>query len=101
MSIGKTTIFFIQCRYNPRTYYESNAELKRALDQIKSGFFSPDDPNLFTGMIDGLLNHDTYVMTRKGLIINDEKFIIFVDTVCWLIMNRTLNAKKKFQRFLW
>ena len=30
--------------YRPREYYEANAELKRALDRIGDGTFSPGDP---------------------------------------------------------
>ena len=29
--------------YNPHLYYQSNHELKRALDQIRDGFFSPNN----------------------------------------------------------
>ncbi len=43
-------------RYNPREFYERNAELKLALDQIQGGFYSPEDPNLFHDIIDTLLN---------------------------------------------
>ena len=42
--------------YNPREFYEKNAELKLALDQIQGGFYSPEDPNLFHDIIDSLLN---------------------------------------------
>lgn len=43
-------------RYNPREFYEKNAELKLALDQIQGGFYSPEDPNLFHDIVDVLLN---------------------------------------------
>lgn len=42
--------------YNPREFYEKNAELKLALDQIQGGFYSPEDPNLFHDIVDVLLN---------------------------------------------
>lgn len=42
--------------YNPREFYEKNAELKLALDQIQGGFYSPDEPNLFHDIVDVLLN---------------------------------------------
>ncbi|MBF0521134.1 MAG: glycogen/starch/alpha-glucan family phosphorylase, partial [Nitrospirae bacterium] len=42
--------------YNPRAYYDNNPVLKQALDMIDSGFFSPEDPNLFKPIVDSLLN---------------------------------------------
>ena len=42
--------------YNPREFYDKNAELKLALDQIQGGFYSPEDPNLFHDIVDVLLN---------------------------------------------
>ena len=32
--------------YNPRSYYESDEELKAVLDWLSSDYFSPDDGNL-------------------------------------------------------
>jgi glycogen phosphorylase len=48
--------------YNPREYYENNAELKRVIDRIASGFFSHGDPHLFAPLVDHLLHHDTYML---------------------------------------
>jgi glycogen phosphorylase len=48
--------------YNPREYYENNAELKRVIDRIASGFFSHGDPQLFAPLVDHLLHHDTYML---------------------------------------
>ena len=56
MNEKKNTINFSFSRYNPREFYEKNAELKLALDQIQGGFFSPEDPNLFHDIVDVLLN---------------------------------------------
>jgi starch phosphorylase len=41
--------------YQPRAIYEENAELKVALDQIRDGAFSPDDPGRFQGIYDALV----------------------------------------------
>jgi starch phosphorylase len=41
--------------YNPFYYYESDPELKHAVDQIGSGYFSPEDPSLFNAIVDALL----------------------------------------------
>jgi glycogen phosphorylase len=48
--------------YNPREYYENNAELKRVIDRIASGFFSHGDPQLFAPLVDHLLTYDTYML---------------------------------------
>ncbi|GFO64204.1 glycogen/starch/alpha-glucan phosphorylase [Geomonas paludis] len=48
--------------YNPREYYNGNRELKRVLDMIASGFFSPWAPDLFTPLTDSLLNLGDHYM---------------------------------------
>ena len=55
--------FFLPClyRYEPRKYYERNPELKKAIDQIHDGFFSPEDPGLFHSLTNHLLSHDKWV----------------------------------------
>ena len=45
-------------RYNSKEYYEKNPELKQAIDQIASGYFSPEDPNMFKDIANMLINHD-------------------------------------------
>ena len=44
--------------YVPRDYYEANPELKKAIDMIHSGYFSPELPDLFHDLTYNLLNHD-------------------------------------------
>lgn len=48
--------------YDPTVYYHSNAELKRALDQIRDGYFSPEDKHLFQPILNALLNEGDYFM---------------------------------------
>ena len=48
--------------YHPRQIYESNAQLKEALDLIGSGFFSKGDSKLFQPLLDSLLQHDEYMV---------------------------------------
>ena len=48
--------------YDSNIYYHSNAELKRALDQIKDGFFSPKDISLFHPIINALLHENDYFL---------------------------------------
>ncbi len=42
--------------YQPRSYYDGNPELKRVLDAIRDGVFSPSEPGRFQGIYDGLVN---------------------------------------------
>ncbi|XP_022604329.1 glycogen phosphorylase, brain form [Seriola dumerili] len=46
--------------YNAREFYERLPELKLAIDQVQSGFFSPTEPELFRDLIHMLLNHDRF-----------------------------------------
>ena len=43
--------------YHPRGIYEQNEELRLALDQIRDGFFSPDEPGRFLSVYDSLVNY--------------------------------------------
>lgn len=44
--------------YNAQKYYDQLPELKEAIDQIKSGFFSPEEPDLFNDVVNMLFHHD-------------------------------------------
>jgi starch phosphorylase len=48
--------------YRPRSIYESNAELREAIDLISSGFFSNGDRGLFQPLVDALLTRDDYML---------------------------------------
>jgi starch phosphorylase len=48
--------------YDPFGVYESDPELKRVIDQIASGRFSPDEPNLFAPIVDALLHNGDYFL---------------------------------------
>lgn len=48
--------------YNPHDIYEDDEELKRVIDQIRDGFFSPDEPELFHPITNALLNQGDYFM---------------------------------------
>ena len=48
--------------YNPCEYYNSNQELKAAIDQIKSGYFSDGDSELFQPLVDALLKEDDFLV---------------------------------------
>jgi starch phosphorylase len=46
--------------YRPRDYYESDPELREALDLIRSGFFAPEDRHIFEPLVETLLSEDAY-----------------------------------------
>jgi starch phosphorylase len=48
--------------YNPRDYYNSNAELREAIDRISSGYFSHGNTNLFRPLVDNLMYDDPYML---------------------------------------
>lgn len=48
--------------YNPWDYYGSDSELKQTIDQIKSGFFSPENPSLFHDLVESITNQGDYFM---------------------------------------
>ena len=48
--------------YDPRQYFERSLELKKALDMIATGAFSPEAPDLFRPIVDSLLNQGDYYM---------------------------------------
>ena len=48
--------------YNPRSVYESNANLSEALDSLSSGEFSHGDRKLFEPLVNSLLTRDDYML---------------------------------------
>jgi len=48
--------------YNPRAYYEADAELRGAIDAIAGGEFGNGDRKLFRPLVDNLLNQDPYLL---------------------------------------
>ncbi|XP_018583260.1 glycogen phosphorylase, liver form [Scleropages formosus] len=46
--------------YNAMKYYEQIPDLKQVIDQIKSGFFSPQQPALFKDITEMLFKHDRF-----------------------------------------
>lgn len=48
--------------YYPRSHYESNSNLREAIDQIRSGHFSRGDAELFKPLVDNLLHEDPFLL---------------------------------------
>jgi glycogen phosphorylase len=48
--------------YRPEDYYRNNETLREVLDQIRSGFFSRGDRELFRPLVDSLMFDDQYLL---------------------------------------
>src|SRR5207244_3116695 len=48
--------------YDPRRYYEEHPRLKRAVDAVAQGAFSPGEPDRYRALVDSLLNRDAYLL---------------------------------------
>ena len=48
--------------YSPKDWYNGNPELKKVIDQIGNGTFSPAEPDLFQPLVDSLLSSDSYML---------------------------------------
>ncbi|MFW5808478.1 MAG: glycogen/starch/alpha-glucan phosphorylase [Spirochaetota bacterium] len=76
--------------YNPREYFHKNGELRRAIDSITNGYFSPTMPELFQPIVDTLLNYgDRYMLLAdyEAYIAKQEEVAkTFTDTERWTTM---------------
>ncbi|MDP8176103.1 glycogen/starch/alpha-glucan family phosphorylase [Pasteurella skyensis] len=50
----------LQQGYNPKSYYESDKTLAKAIDALKDGTFSEGDKTCFKPLVDELLNNDHF-----------------------------------------
>ena len=87
---GLTTDQVAQLRksgYNPRDYYNRNHELRRVLDMIVDGHFSPEEPGLFRPIVDLLLNQgDPYMLLAdyaSYVACQDEVSRVYLDQDEW------------------
>ncbi len=52
----------VRAGYRPRDFVEGNPELAAVLHLIESGFFSPEQPDLFRPLVASLLDQDTFML---------------------------------------
>ena len=82
--------------YDPRSYYESNADLREAIDWIDCGQFSGGDTNLFQPIVDSLLYHDEYMLCADFASYLDSQAQVaeaYADQERWTTMS-ILNAAR-------
>ncbi len=51
----------LRTKYEPRSYYEGDPELRAAVDAISSGAFSDGDPEVFAAVVDRIMGWDPYL----------------------------------------
>jgi len=76
--------------YRPRAIYESNSELREALDRIGSGAFSPEDPGLFRPLVDSLLGQDPFLVLadyQSYVDCQNKAARAYLDTTRWTSMS--------------
>ncbi|MEW8505588.1 MAG: glycogen/starch/alpha-glucan phosphorylase [Candidatus Thiodiazotropha sp.] len=72
--------------YQPRHFYESDPVLKRVIDMIANGFFSPEEPARYRLITDSLLNSDHFKVLAdfsSYLAISDEADLVYRDNAEW------------------
>ena len=73
--------------YNPFPYYNQDDELKMALDQIRAGYFSPNQPKLFKALVDGLLEDGDHFFVladyRQYIDCQEQVSAMFQDKNLW------------------
>jgi len=73
--------------YDPLTYYHQDEELRLVLDQIRDGYFSPNQPHLFVPLVNSLLYEGDHFFVladyRKYLECQDQVSRLFRDEKQW------------------
>ena len=85
--------------YRPRAYYESNAELRRAIDCIGSGLFSGGDKELFQPIVSSLLDRDEFMLLADYapyVEASEAAAAAFQDTERWTRMSIVNSARCGF-----
>ncbi len=85
-----------QAGYDPRGIYETNADLRAAIDWIAGGVFSHGDTGLFQPIVDSLLHHDEYMLCADFASYIDcqrQVAAAFADEERWTTMS-ILNAAR-------
>jgi starch phosphorylase len=76
--------------YDPAAIYETNDELKPVLDMIRTGYFSPEQPDLFVPIFDALVRHGDHYMLLADynayVLCEDRVDVAFRDPQRWTRM---------------
>jgi starch phosphorylase len=72
--------------YQPRAYYEADAELRAVVDAIAAGRYSRGDADLFAPIVNDLLGHDQFLTMadyRSYIDRQEDVDRAFADTAAW------------------
>jgi len=75
--------------YDATIYYNRNPELKQCIDQIQSGFYSPNNPGEFHHLVDILLKWDRFLTLADY-----DDYVKSQDRVNQCYLNQALWTKK-------
>ena len=76
--------------FNPRDIYDTDPELKAAIDLINSGFFCHGDTKIFQPLVNKLLQRDPFMVLadyRSYVNCQDEVDQVFRDSEHWTRMS--------------
>jgi starch phosphorylase len=85
--------------YQPRAYYERDAELRAAIDAIATGAFSGGDTGAFTSVVNSLLGRDEYLTLadyRSYVDTQDQVDEAWLDPDEWSRMSVLNTARSGF-----
>ncbi len=72
--------------YDPVQYYHAEQELQQVLGMIGSGYFSPNEPERFKGIVDTLLGNDQYMLLAdytSYIKCQEAVDVLYRDTEAW------------------
>ena len=73
--------------YAPRDVVGANPRLKRAIDMIRTGVFSPDDPHRYQSLVSALLDHGDYFLVTADFAeycdAQEKAFALYRDADAW------------------
>uniref|UniRef100_A0A914Y8U0 Alpha-1,4 glucan phosphorylase n=1 Tax=Panagrolaimus superbus TaxID=310955 RepID=A0A914Y8U0_9BILA len=75
--------------YNANEYIKKNSELSHCIDQIESGFFTPDDPDLLKDLAESIRYHDRFFICADYdayIKTQDQVSKVYVDRKKWIKM---------------
>ncbi len=84
----------------PRDYYERNGDLQEVVDMVRSSYFCPEEPGIFEGLIDELLNRDFYCVLadyEDYIAKQDEVARLYRDPEEWT--RRSIRTVARIGRF--
>ncbi|HOC37772.1 MAG TPA: glycogen/starch/alpha-glucan phosphorylase [Thermodesulfobacteriota bacterium] len=85
--------------YNPYQYYESDPELRAAIDCVRSGLFSDGDIRPFQPLVNSLLRDDPYLAMadyRSYVDAEDAVGRLYQDTAAWTRMSMLTVSRMGF-----